>query len=75
MTHTIEDIRRLVPELNMEQSGATPEMCDFNLLLTTRAQLEVARKALYSTLHEIQNGYRDPREVIREALAKINEME
>ena len=59
MTHTIEDIKRLVPEWHVSVYGdgdfsgfndgkrkSTPEMKIIEALLTTRAQLEVAVGAL-----------------------------
>jgi hypothetical protein len=84
MTHTIEDIRRLLPEyfsISILSSGyqlGTFEQVTFvpfddevfNMLLVTRSQLEVVREALYAIAYRGD----EPSSISRESLAKINEM-
>ena len=83
MTHTIEDIQRLVPEASNVTHGISRVHCIingqqeyfplsvFDLLLTTRAKLEVAREAL-KELSEKEDFF--AQWVACEALAKIQSL-
>jgi len=77
MTHTIEDIKRLVPEWNnfdkwMDSPGGRDVIAIAETLLTTRAQLEVAVEKLEEITDEFSEGS-DPWIIAHEALAKIKE--
>jgi len=81
MTHTIEDIKRLVPEAIQEKNAFTSAIWSiggrsimewdptFQALLFTRAQLEVAVECLNGYANETVVPFR-----AREALANIGEI-